>query len=445
MIGPRLVQRAGAPVDLLVRSARLLDPAEGIDGRSDLLVRGGLIAAIGERLEAPDGAETIDGDGLTVLPAFVDPHVHLRSPGQEYKEDLATGTAAAAAGGYGAVLAMPNTDPVIDSAPLLESLFERGQEECCVPTGFLPAISIGLKGLQLTEMYELADRGAAGFTDDGRPVEHAGLLRRAFQYARPLGVPLALHCEDLTLSRGGHMHEGALSAELGVGGYPAIAESVMVARDLRIARYEDGRVHLQHLSTRGSLDELAWARAVGVRVSAEATPHHLLLTVDSVRSLDTSYKMNPPLASEDDRQALIEAVRSGLVDCIATDHAPHGSEEKEQPFESAPNGITGLETAFASLYTGLVVPGILPLETVVRALTSAPAIAFALDPPRLAVGAPANLALWDLEERWVVRADAFRSRGTNSPFIGTTLAARCNVTIAGGQLAFRKVPLGAVA
>ena len=254
-----------------------------------------MIAAIGAGLDAP-GAEVVEADGMTVLPAFVDPHVHLRTPGQEYKEDLVTGTAAAAAGGYGAILGMPNTDPVVDSLPVLESLFERGLEDCAVPTGFLPAISVGLAGGQLTEMHALAERGAAGFTDDGRPVERAGLLRRAFQYVAPLGLPLALHEEDLTLSRGGHMHEGAVSAELGIGGYPAIAESAMVARDLRIARYEDGRIHLQHLSTRGSLEELAWARAVGIRVSAEATPHHLLLTDEAVRSLDGNVKMNPPLA-----------------------------------------------------------------------------------------------------------------------------------------------------
>ncbi len=437
----RLVQRAGAPAELVIRGARLYDPTAGVDTVADLHVANGVIAAIGADLDA-GGAEVIEAEGMTVLPAFVDPHVHLRTPGQEYKEDLATGTAAAAAGGYCAILGMPNTAPVVDSLPVLESLFERGAEDCVVPTGFLPAISVDLAGGQLTEMHALAERGAAGFTDDGRPVERAGLLRRAFQYVAPLGLPLALHEEDLSLSRGGSMHEGTVSAELGIGGYPSIAEAAMVARDLRIARYEDGRIHLQHLSTRESIDEVAWARSVGVRVSAEASPHHLLLTDEAVRSLDANVKMNPPLAAEEDRQALIEAVRSGVVDCIATDHAPHAAEEKEQPFEQAPNGVTGLETAFAAIHTGLVGPGVLPLATVVAAMTVAPARAFALAEPRLEVGAPADLALWDLAAEWTVRADTFHSRSANNAFLGRRLRGRCQLTVAGGQVAFRLVDVG---
>jgi dihydroorotase len=437
----RLVQRTGAPAEILIRGARLYDPTAGVDTVADLHVSKGVIVAIGADLDA-GGAEVVEAEGLTVLPAFVDPHVHLRTPGQEYKEDLATGTAAAAAGGYCAILGMPNTSPVLDSLPVLESLFERGAEDCVVPTGFLPAISVDLKGGQLTEMHALAERGAAGFTDDGRPVERAGLLRRAFQYVAPLGLPLALHEEDLSLSRGGSMHEGTVSAELGIGGYPSIAESAMVARDLRIARYEEGRIHLQHLSTHESIDEVAWARSVGIRVSAEASPHHLLLTDEAVRSLDANVKMNPPLAAEDDRQALIEAVRSGVVDCIATDHAPHAAEEKEQPFEQAPNGVTGLETAFAAIHTGLVGPGVLPLATVVTAMTVAPARAFALAEPRLEVGAPADLALWDLSAEWTVRADTFHSRSSNNAFLGRRLRGRCQLTIAGGQVAFRLVDVG---
>jgi dihydroorotase len=432
----RLVQRDTQPATLVIRNARLYDPAEGLDATLDVAIRDGVIAAIGERLAADNA---VDGAGLTLLPGLIDLHVHLRSPGQEYKEDLATGTAAAAAGGYCAILAMPNTDPPTDAPPLLEALFERGATECVVPTGFLGAITIGLAGTQLSEMYELAERGAAGFTDDGRPVERAGVLRRAFQYAAPLGLPLALHEEDLTLSRGGHMHEGVVSAELGIGGYPAIAESAAVARDLRIAQYEDGRIHLQHLSTRGSIDEVAWARSVGVRVTAEATPHHLLLTDETVRTLDPNCKMNPPLASEDDRQALISAVRDGTVDCIATDHAPHAPDEKEQPFEAAPNGVTGLETAFAALYTRLVVPGVVPLETILRSMTQAPARAFGLTTPRIAVGARANVALWDLDEEWQVRPERFASRSANSCFLGERLRGRVALTIAGGRIAHQGV------
>jgi dihydroorotase len=440
----RLVQRHGAPAAIVIRGARLYDPSTGVDTVADVRVANGTIAEIGADLDA-GGAEVIEAEGMTVLPAFVDPHVHLRTPGQEYKEDLATGTAAAAAGGYCAILAMPNTSPVVDSLPVLESLFERGAEDCLIPTGFLPAISVGLAGGQLTEMHALAERGAAGFTDDGRPLERAGLLRRAFQYVAPLGLPLALHEEDLSLSRGGSMHEGTVSAELGIGGYPSIAESAMVARDLRIARYEEGRIHLQHLSTRESLEEVGWARSVGIRVSAEASPHHLLLTDEAVRSLDANVKMNPPLAAEPDRQALIEAVRTGVVDCIATDHAPHAAEEKEQPFEQAPYGVTGLETAFAAIFTGLVEPGVLPLDTVVTAMTAAPARAFQLTAPRLEVGAPADLALWDLTAEWTVRADTFHSRSANNAFLGRRLRGRCHLTVAGGQVAFRLVDVGAPA
>jgi dihydroorotase len=439
----KLVARAGAPALLVIRGARVLDPGVGLDALLDVVVRDGVVAGLGVGLVAPQGAEEIDATGLTALPAFVDPHVHLRTPGQEYKEDLETGTRAAAAGGYCQVLAMPNTVPTIDSRSVLESLFERGEQGCAIPTGFLAAISVGLAGAQLTDMYELAACGAAGFTDDGRPVERAGLLRRAFQYARPIGLPIALHEEDLTLSRGGHMHEGAVSAELGLGGYPAIAESAMVARDLAIARYEDARVHLQHLSTRWSLEEVARARAAGVRVTCEATPHHLLLTHEAVRSLHANAKMNPPLASEDDRQALIAAVRDGVADCIATDHAPHAFEEKDAPFEQAPNGVTGLETAFAAIHGGLVLPGVLALETVLRAMTVAPARAFGLVEPTIAVGAPANLALWDLADRHVVTADGFQSRSANSAFLGCEVVGRCHLTIAAGQVAWRLVPVGA--
>jgi dihydroorotase len=303
--------------------------------------------------------------------------------------------------------------------------------------GFLPAISIGLEGAQLTEMYDLAALGAAGFTDDGRPVERAGLLRRAFQYVRPLGLPLALHEEDPTLSRGGQMHEGAVSAELGIGGYPSIAESATVARDLEIARYEDGRIHLQHLSARESWEHVAVARAAGVRVTAEATPHHLLLTDEAVRTLDADFKMNPPLASEAHRLAVVEALRCGLADIIATDHAPHAPAEKEEPFEAAPNGVIGLETAFAAIHTDLVVPGLVPLAVVVRAMTAAPADAFALPVPRLEVGAEANLTLFDLGEEWEAGAGGYASRSSNCCFKGRRLAGRCRLTIAGGQVVHR--------
>jgi dihydroorotase len=439
-----LAQRSGPGADLVIRGARLVDPAEGLDARRDLLVRDGRIAAIGDAVEAPPEAEEVDADGQVVLPAFVDPHVHLRVPGQEHKEDLATGSRAAAAGGYCAVLSMPNTDPVIDTGAVLDASLERAREEAVVRVGFLACVSVGQKGEQLAELGDLADRGAAGFTDDGRPVWSAGLLRRALQYARPLGLPIALHCEEPTLSRGGHAHEGAVSAELGFGGWPSIAESTMVARDVRIAAYEDAHVHLQHLSVRESVEEVAWARARRLRVTAEATPHHLVLTDEALRELDANAKMNPPLATEGDRKALIDAVRDGTIDIIATDHAPHALEEKEQPFEAAPFGVTGLETAFPVLYTELVQPGLLRLETVVERMTTGPCAAFGLERPRIAVGATADLALWDLNAEWTVRPERFLSRSANSAFLGRRLAGLCLLTLAGGQVAFREAVVEAL-
>jgi dihydroorotase len=432
-----LTIRDGAPATLVIRGARVVDPATGLDGIRDVLVRDGLIAAIGDALAAPDDIETVDGDGLTLLPALIDPHVHLRTPGQEHEEDIASGTAAAAAGGFSVILAMPNTDPVVDSASVLQSLHERAASEAAVSVGFLGAISLGQRGEQLAELGAMADAGAVGYSDDGHPVESAGLLRRAFQYASITGRVLSLHCEELTLTRGAAMHEGAVSALLGIGGYPSIGESLMVGRDLRIARYEGRPVHLCHLHVRESVEEVRQARSLAVDVSAEASPHHLLLTDDDVRSLDPNLRMSPPLAAELDRRSLIEALRDGTIDCVATDHAPHAPEEKDVPFEAAANGTTGLETAFPALYRGLVEPGLIDLGTLVTRMTSGPARAFGLASPRIAVGEPANLALWDLEERYTVAEADLRSRSRNNAFLGRDVTGRCRLTIAAGQVAHR--------
>jgi dihydroorotase len=369
--------------------------------------------------------------------------VHLRTPGQEHKEDLHTGTRAAAAGGYCAVIAMPNTDPVLDSAPLLRSLRDAGTREAHIPVGFLPAITRGLGGEQLTEMAELAEEGALGFTDDGRPVESAGMLRKALQYQRLCGGVLALHEEDTTLSRGGSMHEGNVSAALGLTGIPTVAESTMVARDAALAGYEDGRIHFQHLSCADSVRAVADAKARGFRVSAEVSPHHLLLTDDAVRTMDTRMKMHPPLATEEDRLALVEGLRTGTIDCVATDHAPHARDEKEVPFEQAPMGTTGLETAFAALYTQLVLPGTIDLSLLVDRMTAAAGL-FALDTPRIAVGEPANLTLVDLACEWIAGEHGWESRSENCCFAGQPLAGRVLLTIAAGSLAFRARALAAV-
>ena len=427
------------PATLLVRGARLLDPRAGIDGARDLLLRDGTIAELGEpgALEAPEGAEVVEADGLHALPAFVDPHVHLRTPGREDEEDIETGTRAGAAGGYCAILAMPNTDPVVDSAPVLGSLRERAREEARIPTGFLAAITRGQRGEELTEMAELADAGAPGFTDDGLPVRSAGVMRQALQYQRLCGGVLALHEEDPSLSRDGVMHEGRVSALLGLAGIPSVSESTMVARDAELALYEEGRIHIQHVSARESVGAIERAKAAGVQVTAEATPHHLLLTDEAVRSLDSNFKMNPPLRAEEDRQAVIEGLRSGALDCIATDHAPHAREEKEQPFETAPMGVTGLETAFAAIHTGLVLPGVLDLALVVERMTAG-GEAFGIPAPTLAAGAEANVCLVDLDAEWEVGEAGYESRSSNNAFAGRRLTGRVRMTVAAGGVAYRE-------
>ncbi|HEX5308178.1 MAG TPA: dihydroorotase [Solirubrobacteraceae bacterium] len=431
--------------DLLVRGAHALDPRGDLDGPVDVLVRDGQIAEIGApgALEA-EGLEVVAGDGKHLLPAFFDPHVHLRTPGQEHKEDLETGTRAAAAGGFGAVIAMPNTDPVLDSAPLLRSVREAAAREARVPVGFLAAITQGLQGQELSEMGELTQEGALGFTDDGRPVASAGVLRKALQYQRLCGGVITLHEEDTTLSKGGAMHEGALSAALGVGGIPTVSESTMLARDAELAGYEDARVHFQHLSCAASVRAVAAAKALGYRVSCEASPHHLLLTDQDVRTLHTSMKMNPPLSDEQDRQALVEGLLDGTIDCIATDHAPHARHEKEVPFEQAPMGTTGLETAFAALHTGLVLPGIVSLRLLVQRMTAGAEL-FGLPSARIAVGKPANLTLIDLKSEWAAGESGWESRSENCCFAGRRLTGKVLLTIAAGGIAYRERAFSVVA
>jgi dihydroorotase len=433
-----LIQMESQAADLLIRDVHVLDPREGIDARHDVRVREGKIAEIGEAgaLDA-DTAEIVEGRGRHLLPGFVDPHVHLRVPGQEHKEDLDTGTRAAAAGGFVAILAMPNTDPVVDSAPILRSLRDAAAREARIPVGFTAAITRGLHGDELTEMGELRVEGAVAFTDDGRPVVSAGMLRKALQYQRLAGGVLALHEEDPSLSGRGSMHEGEISAALGVAGIPSISESTMIARDAAIAGYEGGRIHIQHLSARESIEAIAAAKAAGVQITCEASPHHLLLTHDDVRSLDTRFKMNPPLRTEQDRQALVEALRDGTIDCVATDHAPHARDEKEVPFEQAPMGVTGLETSFSVLHTELVGPGILSLETLILRMTEGAAL-FDLPVPRIAKDGPANLALVDLDAVWIAGEHGWESRSDNSSFVGRRMHGRVVMTVAAGAVAYRE-------
>jgi dihydroorotase len=423
-----LFGKNGRQDSLAFENVRVVDPSCGIDEALTVTVEQGVIASI-EPAAAP-------ANGRVLAPAFVDPHVHLRTPGREDEEDLASGTRAAAAGGYCAILAMPNTDPVVDSAAVLGALTEQAEREAEILVGFLAAITKSQEGAQLTEMVELTERGAAGFTDDGRPVVAPGLIRRALQYSAAAGRPVAVHCEEPTLSRGGHVHEGLVSAELGFGGYPSVAESVMVARDLALAGYEQRPLHLLHLSARESVEELRRARAAGVRATAEVTPHHLCLTDDAVRSLDPNVKMNPPLRGEEDRAALVEALLDGTIEAVATDHAPHAREEKEVPFEEAPFGVTGLETAFSALYTQLVEPGVVPLATLLERMSAGPARIYGLDAPTIEVGARANLVLLDLDAVWHVDEGSFKSKSANSWLLGATLHGRVLQTVAAGKVVY---------
>jgi dihydroorotase len=432
----RTWSRGGAGIDLLVRGARVVDPLAKLDQTLDVLIRKGRISAVGDGLEAPAKVRIVEGEGKLLLPGFIDIHAHLRTPGREDEEDLSTASAAAAAGGYVAVFGMANTDPVVDTAAVLEGMAQRAAAEATVPTGFFAAMTRDLAGKQLTEMHELAQAGAVGFSDDGVPVPSAQLLRRALQYVKVTDRFVAVHAQDDSLMGSGVMHEGAVSAKLGLGGIPAIAESADVARALEVARYEQGRLHLCHLSTALALEHLERARALALPVSAEACPHHLTLTDECVTSLDSNLKMNPPLRPESDRRALVAALKSGLVDCVATDHAPHAQQEKEVPFEAAPFGTTGLETAFAALYGALVLKKELPLDVLVSRMSQAPARLAGLPVPTVASGAPADFCLVDGAARWTVEAAALHSRSTNSAWLGRTLRGRVILTVAAGRLVF---------
>ena len=424
----------------MIRGAHVLDPRTGLDkpldlrrpGRSD---RRGRRAG---RRRAPDGAEEIDASGLHAFPAFFDPHVHLRTPGQEYREDIETGTRSAAAGGYCGIVAMANTDPVVDDPGDRLGAPRAGRDGGLDPDRFHghrhPRHATAE---ELTEMAALREAGAIAFTDDGLPITDAGVMRRALQYQHLVGGNILLHEEDPALTGNGVMGEGAVSAALGLAGVPDVSESTMIARDGALCLYENARAHVQHLSARTSVEAVAVAKEAGARLTAELTPHHLVLTDEEVRSLDARFKMNPPLRTEDDRQALIEALRSGVVDCIGTDHAPHASNEKEVPFEVANMGVTGLETAFSVLYTELVEPGVIDLGLLVEKLGSGAEL-FDLEPSRIEAGAEANIVLVDLDAEWEAGADGWESRSENSCFAGRRLRSRPVVTIVAGSVAFRR-------
>ncbi len=438
----------GGRGSLLVSGARVLDPRSELDERRDLVIRDGEIAEItpsGEG-ELPPGGERIEAEGLLAVPAFFDPHVHLRDMSESYKEDVETGTRAAAAGGFCGVVAMANTDPVSDEPEAIAAMRNLASRSASVPTGFVGTVTAGMAGRELSEMAALRDAGALGFSDDGLPITSARVLRRALQYQHLVGGNILLHEEDPELSGEGSMAEGRVSAELGLIGVPDISESTMIARDAAICLHEGARAHVQHLSARRSVEAVEVAKQQGAPITAELTPHHLVLTDEEVRSLDSRFKMNPPLRSEDDRQALIEALRSGTVDCIGTDHAPHAVHEKEVPFEQAAMGVIGLETAFPVLYTELVMPGLIELGLLVERMTAGAAL-FDLALPTIAPGADANVALIDLGAQWEAGTDGWETRSSNSCFTGRRLNSRAVLTIVAGSVAYRQraFRMGAVA
>lgn len=439
-----LSSRAGTPAALLIRGGHLLDPDGGPDALLDVLVRDGRIAEIGAALPVPEGCEVLEAAGKHVFPGFVDPHVHLRTPGYEYKENLESGTRAAAAGGFTTVIAMANTDPPVDSASAVRSLRRRAEETAVIPVGYAATVTKGMAGIELSEMAELAEAGAVCFSDDGLPIVDAGLMSQALQYQRLAGRPIALHEEDPKITRGGVVHDGRVSARLGMAGYPGTSESTMIARDALLAEYEQGRIHVQHLSCVGSIEAVAAAKARGVQITAEVTPHHLALTEDAVGDgTDANFKMNPPLRTEADRQALIAALKDGVIDIIATDHAPHAAHEKEVPFEQAAMGVTGLETAFAVVHSELVRGGVLDLALLVDRMTRGAEL-FGITRPRIAVGETANLNVIDLQASFVVGEEGYASRSANNCFAGRELFGRVLLTVAAGVVAFRARSLAAV-
>lgn len=431
--------KRGPAAELLIRGGRVVDPGSQVDAVCDVLIRGGRIVGVAEGIAAPEGVSVVDAAGRLVLPGFVDLHVHLRTPGREDAEDLTTGTRAAAAGGYVAVFAMANTSPVIDDAVILRGLIEKAKQEAVVPLGFYAAVTRGLAGEQLTEMGEIGAAGAVAFSDDGRPLATAALTRRALQYVKVSGRYVAIHAQDDSLMKGGQMHESPVSARLGLTGIPSLCESLDVSRTLDICEYEDSIVHVHHVSAAESVELIERAKAKGVRVTAEATPHHLTLTDTAVEALDPNLKMNPPLRAERDRRALVAALKSGVIDCVATDHAPHVAEDKDVPFEEAPFGVIGLETAFSVLYAGLVETGELDLATLVDRMSVAPARIAGLEPPGVRAGAVANLCVVDPEARWTVSKETLQSRSFNSPWLGQELTARVDLTVAAGCVAWENL------
>jgi dihydroorotase len=426
---------------LLLKGGRVIDPSRGTDGIADVYLVDGRIEAVGMNITAPD-AELIDAVGRVVAPGLIDLHVHLREPGQEELETVASGAMAAAAGGFSAVCAMPNTDPVTDNQAAVGFIVRQAMRAGKARVYPIGAISLGQKGQQLAEFGEMVGAGAVAVSDDGKPVVSSQLMRTALEYAQTFGIPVADHCEDPTLSAGGSMHEGLVSTRLGLKGIPAAAEEIMVARDIILAELTGGHIHLCHMSTRGSVALIRRAKENGLRVTAEATPHHFALTHARVEGYNTNAKMNPPLREEADREAIRQALKDGTIDVIASDHAPHHYDAKEREFDDAPNGIIGLETALSLALRELVGPGLLTLPELIDRMSTTAARIFHLPGGTLAVGAPADLVLFDPAARWVVEKNRIQSKSRNTPFMGETMPGIVELTLVDGQVVFRRAAAG---
>ncbi|MFB3111172.1 MAG: dihydroorotase [Gemmatimonadales bacterium] len=423
---------------VLVKGGRVIDPSRQLDRAADVLIQDGRIAAVESNVTAPEGAETIDASGMVVAPGLVDVHVHLREPGKEEAETVATGARAAAAGGFTSVCAMPNTDPITDNQAAIGFIVKQANAANGARVFPYGAISIGQQGEHLAEYAKLIEAGAIAFSDDGHPVLSSHLMRTALEYAQAFGIPVADHCEEPSLARGGAMHDGVVSTRLGLKGIPAAAEEIMVARDVILSELTGGHVHLCHISTKGSVDIIRRGKENGVNVTAEVTPHHLTLTHEECEGYNTNAKMNPPLREEADVVALREALKDGTLDMIATDHAPHQDEAKERDFDDAPFGIVGLETALGLGVKELVNTGVLSLLELMGRMSTEPAKAFHLDAGTLEPGKPADLVIFDPGATWTVDPTEFHSKSRNTPYTGHVLAGRVERTIVGGRTVFQR-------
>ena len=419
---------------LLLTGGRLVDPSQGLDAVGDLLLIDGKVAAIGGAIAGPDGARRIDCTGQVVVPGLIDVHVHLREPGREDVETVATGAHAAAAGGFTAVAAMPNTRPVTDNQATVGFVKRQGEAAGFARVYPYGAITVGQMGETLAEFGEMVAAGAVAVSDDGKPVENAHIMRTALEYAQTFGIPVVEHCEVMALAHGGSMHEGTVSARLGLKGIPAEAEEIDVIRCILLAKLTGGHIHLCHLSTKGSVDLVRWGKDQGVRVTAEVCSHHISLTHEAVEGYNTNAKMNPPLRTARDVEALQQGLKDGTIDLLVTDHAPHHYDEKEREFADAPNGIVGLETALGVNITWLVDRGILTIPQLVDRMSCLPAKVFHLPGGTLAPGAIADVTVFDPARAWVVDPKAFKSKGRNTPYGGQTLRGRATHTVVGGRV-----------